>query len=83
MRENFNLNFFRFYIQSANNNAVFRWLQDLRFMSENECLCVLQAKSLATKFVINFILTHFYKKYNNANIIIRIEIKRCQAKYSE
>ncbi len=35
------------------NNAVFKWLQDLRMMSENECLCVLQAKSLMNKLFNN------------------------------
>lgn len=33
----------------THNNAVTKWLQDLRIMSENECLCVLQAKSLLNK----------------------------------
>ncbi|RNA27894.1 hypothetical protein BpHYR1_030462 [Brachionus plicatilis] len=33
----------------TNNNSVTKWLQDLRMMSENECLCVLQAKSLSSK----------------------------------
>jgi hypothetical protein len=35
----------------TDNNAVMKWLLDLRVMTENECLCVLQAKSLANKLV--------------------------------
>jgi len=38
-------------MKNQGNNAVLKWLQDLRLMSENECLCVLQAKSLASKVV--------------------------------
>ena len=42
-----------FSFEFTNNNAVFKWLQDLRMMSENECLCVLQAKSLMNKIIAN------------------------------
>ena len=38
-----------FSMKFTNNNAVFKWLQDVRIMNENECLCVLQAKSFSNK----------------------------------
>lgn len=47
------------------NNAVNRWLQDLRLMSENECLCVLQAKSLSSKNVIKVCFSLLLKFLNS------------------
>ena len=52
---NFKVNNFLKHIfissNAENNSAVSKWLQDLSLMCENECLCVLQAKSLTGKIV--------------------------------